>query len=509
MLKSYLIALLVLLSSVIILTSCDSGLSGNLVENQLPTTNLTVERINRGENFRLSSQINISWWGSDSDGYVVGFEYAINDTSESAWTFTTKSDSTFILPISSGQNTDDVLFKVRAVDNLGAKDPIGARLIYPIVNTSPTVSINQTEIPPDTLFSISSFGWTINDPDGLSNLIRTEIAINDTTDEWVQIPFSTEDDGRLFISLEVDNTSAGEKEAEVFLGRSYTRALNSSNEPLKVPNVIVDSENTFYVRTVDAAGAVSNVDSVSWYIKGRYSSVLFLNDDGSSNSIARQTEHLTFLQDLGITPDLWLINTGTVAQDKISLSDRFPSVIDPTLKKTLAKWDHIYWISENIDRNITYAQDITSEFFESGGTMFVNIPMKNISQNDPIFNFLPVDSIGRTTEGSIETGFVLNANVDVEPELGISSVVAKTEVRQVGVVPIKQVPGGTLLYQADFRNTTLIGTTLDYTKFEGVGVENQEGDLIYFSLDLTNINANANLPDLLNDLLIGRLNFKQ
>lgn len=505
--KSYLLLVSALIL-IVVLSGCDNSLSGNFVENQPPVTNLTVERINRGEDFRLSSQINISWWGTDPDGYVVGFEYAINDTSESAWKFTTKSDSTFILPINSGQNTDDVLFKVRAVDNEGAKDPIGARLIYPIVNTSPSVSINQTEIPPDTLFSIASFGWTINDPDGLANLVRTEIVINDTTDEWVEIPFSTEENGRLFISLEIDNTSAGEKEAEVFLGRSYTRALNSANEPLKIPNLIVDSENTFYVRTVDAAGAVSNVDSVSWYIKGQYSSVLFINDDGSSNSLTRQAEHFTFLDELGIQPDLWLVNTGSVVQDKISLSDRFPSVIDPTLKKTLAKWDHIYWISENIDRNITYAQDITSEFFGNGGTMFVNIPMKNINQSDPIFNFLPVDSIGRTTEGSIETGFVLNANVDVDPVSGISTVVAKTEVRQVGVVPIKPVPGGRLLYETDFRNTTLIGTTLDYTKFEGVGVENQEGDLIYFSLDLTNINGNANLPDLLNDLLIGRLNFK-
>ncbi len=501
--------ILFLFSALVLTTlSCENSLKGDFNENQLPKTFLTVDKIDREGDFRLSSQINISWWGNDSDGYIVGYEYAINDTSEGNWTFTRKTDSTFILPISQGLVEDDVLFKIRAVDNNDARDPIGARLVFPIVNTAPTVAINQTEIPPDTLFAISSFGWTINDQDGLANLVRTEVSINDKTDGWVEIPFNPEDDGRLFISLEVDNSSAGTKDAEVFLGRSYTRALNDLSEPLTVPNINVDAQNTFYVRTVDAAGAVSNIDSLSWYVKAQNSSVLFINDDGSSNSLSRQAEHIGYLNEIGIQPDLWLINTGTVTQDKIALSDQFPSVIDPTLKKTLAKWDHIYWISENIDRNITYALDITSEFFEEGGSMFVNIPMKNINASDPIFNFISVDSIGRTNEGSIETGFVLNANVDVIPESGISTDTARTEVRQVGVIPIKPVPGGTLLYQADFRNTTLIGTTIDYTGFEGVGVENPEGDLIYFSLDLTNINGNANLPELLNDLLIGRLNFK-
>ncbi|HBX65174.1 MAG TPA: hypothetical protein DEG32_03140, partial [Balneolaceae bacterium] len=99
--------------------------------------------------------INISWWGNDPDGYVVGYEYAINDTSEGAWTFTERSDSTFILPITEGQETDDVLFKVRAVDDDGERDPDGARLVYPIVNSNPTVSFNANETPPDTLFSIS------------------------------------------------------------------------------------------------------------------------------------------------------------------------------------------------------------------------------------------------------------------------------------------------------------------------------------------------------------------
>ena len=77
-------------------SSCETGITGDIIENQPPSTFMTVAGIDREDSFRLSSQIRISWWGNDPDGYIVGFEYAINDTSEGAWSLTTRTDSTFI-----------------------------------------------------------------------------------------------------------------------------------------------------------------------------------------------------------------------------------------------------------------------------------------------------------------------------------------------------------------------------------------------------------------------------
>ncbi|MTI87263.1 MAG: hypothetical protein FH748_04765 [Balneolaceae bacterium] len=494
-----------LLFTVILFTGCDSSLDGELNKNQLPTTNLTVERINRGDDFRLSSQIEISWWGNDPDGYIVGYEYAINDTSEGNWTFTEKSDSLFILPITEGQSEDEVLFKVRSVDNDGAKDPVGASLVYPIVNTKPEVQINRNESPPDTLFSISSFGWEIEDKDGLGNIDRTEIALNDTLNGWVSIPLPEEDETQLFVSLAVDNTQPGIQTAQVFQGRAYNRAVDKDGNPVEVPGMEVGARNIFYVRVVDAAGAVSNVDTLSWFVKQQQSDVLFINDDGGINSLPNQQAHLNLLAELGIHPDVWMINGGEVEQQKIALSEAFPAVIDPTLKKTLAKWDHIYWISDNIDRNITYALDITSDFFNNGGSMFVNIPMKGISQEDEIFNFLPVDSIG-VLEG-IQTNFLVNGNVDVNPVDVSTDVVLKTESRSTGVFPLKPISGATLLYETDFKATTIIGVNQDYQGFEGVGIENPEGDLAYFGMDLVNLNGNNNLAELIEFVCRQRLGF--
>lgn len=345
------------------LSGCDTSPSGVEVPNKPPRTYLTVNSINRSEDNRLSSQINISWWGVDPDGYIIFYEYAINDTSEGAWSRVYGTDSTFVLPITPGSETDDVLFKIRAVDNDSARDEIGARLVYPIINTPPNVSLNHVQIPPDTLFSIASFGWTVGDEDGLENLTRTEIAVNDTANGWVEIPMETGSD-QVFISLEVDNQTEGVKEADIYLGRTYTPTS------LTVDGLKVGAQNTFYVRTIDQAGASSPIDSTSWFIKTQRSKVLFFNDVSGINSESSQNFHLDLLHANGIDPDIWIINDGAAGERKERLSSAFPTTIDPTLTRTLAQWDHIYWISNSINRNINFVEEIASQFIENGGNFF-------------------------------------------------------------------------------------------------------------------------------------------
>jgi hypothetical protein len=133
--------------------------------------------------------------------------------------------------------------------------------------------------------------------------------------------------------------------------------------------------------------------------------------------------------------------------------------------------------------------------------------MKAISQEDEIFNFIPVDSIGVLT--GIQTNFLLNSDTLITPVNGIVETVPKIDVRRVGTYPLKPISGSTPLYQTNFLATTAIGFTQDYTGFEYVGIENPEGNLIYFGMDLTNLNADNNLDQMIDELLIGRLNFKQ
>ena len=482
--------------------SCKEPISGERNENKPPSTNLTVEAINRGNDFRLSSQITISWFGKDPDGYIIGYEYAINDTSEGAWKFTTRTDSTFILPITAGQQNDDVLFKIRAIDNENLRDPIGARLVYPVVNSEPTVSINRVQSPPDTLYSIASFGWAFDDPDGILNLDRTEIAINDTVNGWVEIPFTESDEGQLFISLEVDNSTPGEKDAKVFLGRSYS-TLQVDGQNLVIPGVKVGERNTFYVRAVDASESISNVDTLSWFIKEQKSRTLLLNDFSGSNSAQTLEFHLNILSEGGLTPDVWNINDGEVVQGRVALSEAFPSVIDPTLKKTLAKWDHIYWISDDMDRNIVYAQEIMGEFLSNGGNLFVNIPIKKMNTSDELFNFIPVDSIATGDYYLFQDKLVV-PNTSLETTLKVDA----GGFALVSAKPIKGINGSTALYSTDYDRKTGSGFRA-YDGYEQVAIENPEGNLVYFAIDLKNLNGNNNLGQLIQELVVGRLGFKQ
>ncbi len=487
------------LLGIIILGTCETAPTGDFVENNPPNTFLTVEQINREGDFRLSSQINISWWGTDSDGYIVGYEYAINDTSENAWSFTTRTDSTFILPIEEGESQDDVLFKIRAIDDDGAVDTDGAELIFPIVNSAPSVSLNLTELPADTMYAIASFGWAIDDPDGLSNIDRTEIIINNKQGEWVEIPIPT-DENQIFISLEVDNSTTGIKDANVYQGRSYQRLID-----VNISGIAVDALNTFYVRTVDNAGAVSSIDSTSWYVKQQTSNTLFFNDFRGSNSDQEQSAHLDLLAQLNITPDVWVINDGELSLGVVPFSTAFPAVKDPTLTNTLKNWDHIYWISNDLRRNISSGQEILTDFFDEGGTLYANIPITGIDQESEVFGLIPVDSIANGAFLVLDEKSINVDSPEIPQELAMEIDVSfAVDYAQ----PLKPISGAKSLFSADFDRRTSRGVRA-YDGYESIIIENAEGNLIYFSLNYSDVNGNNNLIDVLQELLINRLNFKQ
>ncbi len=491
----------ILFASSIIYSGCDTSLGGSELENQPPRTFLTVSNIDRGESERLSSQISISWWGNDPDGFIVGYEYAINDTTEGAWSFTRKTDSVFVLPISFGQDVDNVLFKVRAIDNDGAIDRIGAKVVYPIRNSDPTVQINiptkpsDPEAPADTTFNINSFEWQINDPDGLVNLQRTEIAFNDKDGNWTEIPI--EDNDRIFISVLVkeDGTS-------IFRGRNFTQT------DIEVEGIMLDALNTFYVRTIDQAGAVSEVDSVSWYIKNQNSDILFLNDVDLSNKIDIYNYHSTQLSSIGIDNfDYWDI--GDEADygggRKAPLSGNFPSVIDPTLIKSLAQWDHIYWISNDLDRNLTYAQEILEEFFDNGGTLFINIPSKNLASSDPLLNLLPITEFASFS--GLQTGPLIRSNSEVTP-VGNGSLPVLRTTQNITSVYSFGVGFGTIpLYEAEMRARLVTGGSESFEGVKNIALENPEGTVVYFGIDLRFVDGDGTVDEFLDYFLKNELCF--
>ena len=478
----------------LLILSCKSGLEGNLNENQPPHTGMAVKEINRSGNDRLSSQIKISWWGDDPDGYVIGYEYAINDTIN-GWHYTTKTDSVFVLPIPTGNDSADVVFHVRAVDNENLRDPVGAKLVYPIKNSPPYIEFNKTEIPPDTLFEIASFGWTVSDIDGQTNLAYTEIALNDTNISWTKIPVDMN-----FISVKVENPGDPNSKSRIYSGRSYQQTN------YEISGLKLNAKNKLYIRAVDNAGAVSRVDTVSWYAKKRKSDILFINDYEGSNSKVIARFHLSRMDSVGLSNvDYWDISDGVAGGGrKVTKSQAFPTVNDPTLIKTLAEWKHIYWVSNNMDRNITYAPEISREFFDNGGTMFIDIPSKYLDDSDPIFNFLPLDGITPLPQNA--TNFLVPQDRQVLPVTGISGPVLDINQTISSRYPVKAASGSTPLYKTDFIIRTLTGYE-DFTGNEVVAVKNKENNLIYFGLDMYDLNESNNIDQLIRKMCKEELGF--
>jgi hypothetical protein len=138
------------------------------------------------ESGSFSYRIHLYWRGEDPDGYVVGFQWAWDDSSITGFRFTTKTDSTFDLAVNdsatiAGGDSNTLpgtsrghTFFIRAVDNLGKADPnliIWNKRIIIAETKRPTIQFK----PPypsgnglDSLCDGTPFTvcWTGSDPDG-------------------------------------------------------------------------------------------------------------------------------------------------------------------------------------------------------------------------------------------------------------------------------------------------------------------------------------------------------
>lgn len=508
----------------ILLAGCDdAGIFGTENANLPPTTRMTVDQVNLQEGTLLSSRIELSWWGSDPDGYVIGYEIAIGDTTQTDWAFTKSTDSLFTLPIRAGLSSDTVVVRVRAVDDDSLRDPIGASIQLPVKNTNPVIRFSAAQTPPDTTFGVVSFGWNVSDQDGLEGLNRVEIAFNDpsSADAWTSLPLPDPNgDGEMFITLLVDFAAPSDPDSE---GRNTARAtillgssLSTPSEPITAAQLLPEAANRAFIRAIDNSGASSNLDSLTWFLKRQNSRVLFLNDDDSPQAFQKQAFHVNRLAANGITPDILSTRDGSTAGGtKVKISQALPR--NPaTRSRMLSQWDHIYWISNSLDRNITYAQSMLDEFLEQGGTMFAAIPSKNLPISDDLFQFLPIGQIAAPQ--GIQNSFRILANSEitgtdlqqqgVDGEL-VTLPALKVQTTLLSVFPMEAVAGATVLYTADFKAQWITGQVVDYNEFEDVVIRSGEGNLIYAALDLTLLDAAGTVEDFIGAVCVDLLGFTQ
>jgi hypothetical protein len=173
------------LVSVVFLAGCRKGSETEVETNLSPNTRLTSAP---GPFSQANYRVHLFWEGSDPDGYIVAYYFAWDDTlpgpgaANSAWVWTTKTDSLFKAVIDTVGETRRHTFYVRSVDNEGMLDPSPARVRFDAWTQTPVVdSLYRLDGPEDPaspnynpgykdtvlMGTPCEFVWIGWDPDGL------------------------------------------------------------------------------------------------------------------------------------------------------------------------------------------------------------------------------------------------------------------------------------------------------------------------------------------------------
>lgn len=472
--------------TLLILTGCDSDISGTPFENQPPNTELSVRDTslvdNINEEDRLASTVAASWSGSDPDGFVSAFEVRFYDDDgflapEEGWSRTTSTDTLVLLPIPRGERVANVVFEVRAIDNESSIDPTPARTVFPIQNAPPSLRLDSFESPPDTTFTIISFAWEIDDPEGIENIDRVEISLNDSTN------FQTLPADISFITLiaNVDPNAAppAEIDAEVLSGR----ALRSTN--ITLPGLRLDDDNILYLRAVDLTDTTSALVSYpedetgTWFVKVPRGRILYVNDYRKNTWPSIQEFHLNLLGEY--LPENEEIDTWNLSEPFVSgsggnvgRSNALPASAEPMLEQSLALYEYIYWVSTNTinntsGNNLPFAASATNTFFENGGRMMVHSPISPPADpadllGNPAILLLPVTGVV-TFPDTLRQSLRLQSDAAITPVGSLPGVATplpplKSPGFIIGTLPYQALGDNVVeLYSADYTYLTRQGGT--------------------------------------------------
>ncbi|MCK4547298.1 MAG: hypothetical protein KAW17_07640 [Candidatus Eisenbacteria sp.] len=160
-----------ILAVLLLVCGCTQSEFGNEIPNQAPETLLSSAPPHAGI---TSFSVDISWFGNDSDGQVVGYYFAWEDTTR--WQWTTGTGSTFAVTADSCVPSSDDwshyasfhTFWIKAVDDGGMHDPTPAHRSFTAETVAPQTTITRGPCDRNYCSATGSnilFEWTSFDPD--------------------------------------------------------------------------------------------------------------------------------------------------------------------------------------------------------------------------------------------------------------------------------------------------------------------------------------------------------
>lgn len=471
--------LFLLLAGLTAFYACKDKLVDNPSANKPPTTKIFLDTVTTQQ----QSQLHLYWSGDDPDGTIMGF-YFKWDT-DTSWTFTTKNDSLFSLQI--GAVNKLFTFRVAAVDNSGSGkyvsdvyqngihygpepftdlngngkwdqgepfvdtgliDPHPAMLNVPIKNTAPTIIWDALSTHPDTSFTAMTFGWDARDIDGdmihgVNTIKYINIALNDSN-KFVSLNGT--------VSIVTIRTSDNPLMDIYINGDATNQPVDSIGNKIKLPGLVFNSNNIFYVQAVDISGAKSPwISSATqpnsksgWFVKKPKGNIALVNNYSAYDSPG------TFYPDMMDSLNL------NGKYDIIDLVKQTPPYINITFLETVKLFKGILWYTDNAP-SLDLANATIQKINAAGVKIFFsmlfpqNIDLTQISGFLPILAdtsyYLPVLAPNKLVVDISNSGY---------PTLKVA--VSFQRVRSFhlnpGVTPIYYFPGSELAGYIGFENSS-------------------------------------------------------
>lgn len=458
-------------SLLIAIVACDTG---EPYPKSPPDTSIFIDKIDLTGEDRLTSVVNLSWLGTDRDGFVKRYELSFDEIN---WFSTASTDSIFRFVISEGSDTANIDFFVRAIDNDELIDPSPAFLEIPIRNTAPEIKFNEDFQPADSSNSVFSLIWDAIDLDGNETIDSTFIKINDGP--W----FALDGQKNAARFIPADPQANGPVDSRVLLSNTSSPTFVISNESElanTISGLLLNDMNTVYIMTRDIAGSLSEPDtSETFYLKSKNADFLVISAHfdgnlrntygGIFNGINQNFDFIDILEnDANSSIQFWNFN--------------FPLIID--------LYGSLFWYSSDVAFTsgsplVEVAITSLQPYLDNGGKMIISALLTgDVDQESPLFDFAPMDSIS-PKDGLAQARYV-NGSVAVPQLPGYDSLLCTANI--ANAAPFHNSPGSTAMFKAE----PLKLNGWDGPEVIGAKLENGSNNtnFIFFSVELHKFNGN-------------------
>ena len=371
----------------VVIVSCKKG---NPVAHTPPKTVIFVDTISLSGKNRLEGVVPLKWSGYSSDGYIASYEISING---SPWkNIGSTEDSTFTFKLIQGQDSSNINFCVRAVDNYGIIDPSPPCLVVPVKDTPPTVALAKPKT--DTAYVVFTMTWTANDIEGAQAIDSIFIKIN--SGKWFAL--SSQADMVTFVPANAYATGA--TTAKVYMDS------NAVLLPQQINGLLLNDTNRIYIKARDISGEYSNVDSTETiYFKNQTSDLLVIGADGNSSPKPQNVYFPLLSAAYGKFDFVDYETNGAINQ---------PLLWSPTFTLYISLYDKIFIYTDSKTYGVSNPQLLLQlgassfqTFLNKGGKLLIlsNLP-SSIAAGSNLYQFLPLDSLASSSLGipRISTG---------------------------------------------------------------------------------------------------------